>query len=456
FEQNQDVLETYIECNIITRTQSVGDVWIEWVYELDLDHEVFLVDGNPLFPLNNMPDSPELFLECVGLDSYGHRSYSLSTPGKHRYNWKSPPPKVDDSVIDDYNARQPVPSHSKMTIVDLLQAPASAGSRESARIGLYEVLVGEIMQAWEIGHYVRLLEAVPDRTEIPRELLPLGLKLIKVSVARMVFSYEKADEYLVLPELEDLRIESSPAAELEEFSWLAPDICMQIVTHLDDERNAKKVVLGLVDQIILRRQSGNFAYGILFSFFHAIVVQVDPNNEFKSTTTLQFLPNFHSTSPSTPGILAVARLGYHCFTAPKTNGVPSTLPSHHFLNQVPLEVLEHIAANLDPADLESFRAVTPLFEPATDALLRYAYVENYRLLNVVRASPVVFERSESPDVIIHLFKAFSAIVPSDGTFVPELRVGNRARGAFSFSFPFAGETRKVAYEVVKHDSVDSD
>ncbi|KAJ7672112.1 hypothetical protein B0H17DRAFT_989058 [Mycena rosella] len=435
FEENKDVLETYQDANIITQTQSVADIMIEWVYEIDLDHEVFLIDGNPLFALKNMP-GPDLFLQCIGVDSYGHRSYSPSTPDEHKYNWKSPPPEVEDRVIAEYDARQSTPPHSKLTIAELLDAPASVGSCEAARIGLYEVVIGKMMQAWGVGHYVRLLEAVPDRSEIPSELLPLGLNMVEVAVGRMAFSKGK----------------SFAAAELKEFSWLALDICIRIVTHLDEERNVKKAVLGLVDEVISRRQSGSVAYGILFSFFHCIVLQVDRNNEFKSTTTLQFLPDFHSTSPSTPGIVAVARLGYHCFTAPKANGVANTLPSSHFLNQVPLDVLEHIATNLDPADLESFRAVTPLFEPVTDALLRYAYIGDYRLLNVVQASPIS-EQSGRSKKLIDVSNTFSAIVPSDGTFVPELRVGHS--GELFFSFKFGDGTRKVPYEVVKPESVDS-
>jgi hypothetical protein len=42
FENNKDHLETYMDCNIITETRPLGDIMIEWVYEMDLDHEVFL------------------------------------------------------------------------------------------------------------------------------------------------------------------------------------------------------------------------------------------------------------------------------------------------------------------------------------------------------------------------------------------------------------------------------
>ncbi|KAJ7496598.1 hypothetical protein FB451DRAFT_198888 [Mycena latifolia] len=279
--------------------------------------------------------------------------------------------------------------------------------------------------------------------------------MVKAVVGRMIFRKVEMSELhgdsspLPPPSL------PPPAVDL----WLAPDIYMRTTTHLDDEPNMKKAVLDLVDEIILKRQSGCITYGILFSFFHCLVVRVDPDNGFKSTATLQFLPDFHGTpsDPATPGIIAIARLAYHCYTAVMGRDVANTLPPNHFLNEVPLDVLEHIAEKLDPADLRSFRSATPLFEPATDALLRYPYVGDYRLLNIGQALPVPpkISRSRSgSDVII--FKTFSAVVPSNGEFVPELPVGiyGGPSQAF-FSIPCGEVRREIPYGEVEPNT-DSD
>ncbi|KAJ7125400.1 hypothetical protein C8R44DRAFT_137896 [Mycena epipterygia] len=390
---------------------------IEWVYEIDLDHEVFLVDSNPLFALNNMPDSEDLFLEYLGVDSYGHRGYSPSTPEKHRYNWKSAPPHITDNVIEDFTARQPNPDHSAVSITELLGTTASdIGTCEAARIELYEFIIGKMMGAWHAGHDIRLLEALPDRTHISSRLISLGVGMVEAAVGRMVFGK---------------KVKCLPASDTEsEFSWLAPDICLRITTHLDDERNTKKATLDIVDEVALHREAGSVKYGILFSFFHCVIVKVDPDNKFKSTATLQFLPSFYTDFHSTAGITAIARLAYHCLTTVKINGVVNTLLPNHFLSQVPLDVLEHIARNLDPRDLESLRLVSPLFESAADALLRYPYIENYRLLNVVPS-----QREKVGPLVP---KVYSAVIPSQGLYVLELVVGAHGPGLQTFDIPVGG------------------
>ncbi|KAJ6534032.1 hypothetical protein DFH09DRAFT_1284295 [Mycena vulgaris] len=396
-----------------------------------------------------MPGSQELFVECIGKDSYGHRAYSPLAPSKHRYNWKSAPPKVDDHVVNDYDARQLTSDRSRLAIAELLDTTASVHNCEAARIGLYEVIVSEMMTSSRIGHDIRHLEAVADRAEISSELASVGVSMIDLAIGRMAFSkaIESAPTGLAgrMAFINALRKrpKAFSATQLE-FSWLAPDICLRITTHLDDERNMKKALLDLVDEVILRRKLGRFTYGIVFSFFHCIIVRVDAKNSFTSTALLQFLPDFYATSPSTDGIIAIARLGYYCYTAAMTSRVVNnTLPPNHFLNKVPLDVLEHIAANLDPADLQSFRSVTPLFEPATDTLLRYPSFGYYRLLHVAEASANQARRK--PDVLTT--KAFSAVIPSSRTFVPELLVRPCHSGSSYFSVPFGEKTRRVEYDV---------
>ncbi|KAJ6534030.1 hypothetical protein DFH09DRAFT_932424, partial [Mycena vulgaris] len=285
FEHNKHDLEPDDKIDMITRTQPCNDgVMIEWTYEIDLDHGVFLgnnfspstVDGNPLFALNNMPGSQELFLECIGIDSYGHRAYSPSTPSKHRYNWKSTPPKVDDRVVNDYDARQLTSDRSKLAIAELLDTTASVHNCEAARIGLYEVIVSEMMTSSRIGHDIRHLEAVADRAEISSELASVGVSMVDVAIGRMVFSEAARSFPSAWLDINALRKRPRTFSPTQlEFSWLAPDICMRITTHLDDERNMKKSVLDLVDEVILRRKPGIITYGIIFSFFHCIVVRVD-------------------------------------------------------------------------------------------------------------------------------------------------------------------------------------
>lgn len=54
-------------------------------------------------------------------------------------------------------------------------------------------------------------------------------------------------------------------------------------------------------------------YGVAFSIFHCVVVHINTQNgfTFKHSNALQFLPSFYADTPSTPGITALAHLGYH-------------------------------------------------------------------------------------------------------------------------------------------------
>ncbi|KAJ7252429.1 hypothetical protein B0H12DRAFT_619633 [Mycena haematopus] len=398
----------------ITEEQPLNDIMIQWVYELDLDHEVFLVDANPLFPLNNMPPSPELFVEWIVFDSYGHRSYAPSTPEEHIYNWKAAPPAVDDCVIEEYAARQPNPkNHSS---ISELIGTASVDNCETVRIALHEAMMG----AWRFGHHIRVLETVSERADISKDLLSIGEDLIRAAVGPMLFSKDPTYTLYV----KDLA-----------FSWLATDICLRITTHLDDERTLKNSILDLVDEVALHRRPGIMTYGILFSFFHCVIVRIDLNGEFKSTAALQFLPSFYATSPSTPGITALGRLAYHCLDTAASGAVDN----HHFLYRlgVPVEVLELIATRLAPCDIQRLCEAIPFFEPAAGPILRFPHIENYCLTEVLEDEEKVNGSSLTR-------KAFSTRVKH--VLGPVLVVGSYSESSFSVSFGEAG-ARKVNWKV---------
>jgi hypothetical protein len=74
----------------VTDEQPVNDLFIEWVYELDLDNLVFHIDTFPVFRLDHIPPH-DLFVKAIGFDHYGHRAFTEDTPEEYRYNWSAPP-----------------------------------------------------------------------------------------------------------------------------------------------------------------------------------------------------------------------------------------------------------------------------------------------------------------------------------------------------------------------------
>ncbi|KAJ7113144.1 hypothetical protein C8R44DRAFT_741473 [Mycena epipterygia] len=268
-----------------------------------------------------MPDSPELFVESVGFNSYGHRACTPSTPKQHIYNWMSARPVVKDDAIERYAVDQ---QHPKLIVEDLL------------------VIIGQMIQTWTVGYLLPRLEALPDRSHIYDELLCIGVDMVTAAFCV------------------DL------ALAVADFIHIKNVICRRITTHLDDERDRKENTLELADEIV-RSRSPDVHYGILFSFFHCVIVKVYPDGNFDSTLALQFVPSFYTASPSTPGITAIARLAYHSTTTiADTDDPPNLLPVEHILNQVPKDV-----------------SIVPGFKGAADAILLYPHIRDYRLIEAI-------------------------------------------------------------------------
>nr|GAT58384.1 predicted protein [Mycena chlorophos] len=145
---------------------------VSWIYEIDLDHEVFLVDNFPLFSLKNMPQTEDLFCRCIGFNHYGHRSYKTFTPMKCRYNWTALPPAGPQQTIAAYDAL-----NLPVVDIDALLGVACNAVRpgwESARIALYEVLVGRKMQSGAFGQAIHTLETATSSAAIPEVLIAWG------------------------------------------------------------------------------------------------------------------------------------------------------------------------------------------------------------------------------------------------------------------------------------------
>ncbi|KAK7057778.1 polymerase II transcription elongation factor [Favolaschia claudopus] len=381
----------------ITKVQPTNDIMIEWVYEIDLDHEVFLVDCSPLFSLKNMPPSSESFVDWIDFDSYGHRSYHNITPREYRYNWTVAPPTVDDAVIDHYTTRYP-DGEFHSSVSGLFDTTAtSPSSCFAVRTALYEVLIARMMQTSEVGRGVRVLETIADRADIPQTLFAIGVGMIQVTIGHMLFSKTP----------KPIGLSGDPST----FSWLSPDICLRITTHLDDERHMKKSVFELVEELTVNRKHNIVVFGILFSFFHCVIVRVDVNNGFKTTAPLQFLPSFHAVSPSTPGITVVAALAYHCLeNSPLTNAPPCIQPNH-FLHDVPLDILELIAKLLAPADLQNLCAAVPVSKAAAQSTLRYPHIEERLLLSVVEnVKPQQAKKAKKKLRSLNLSKTFCTTI----------------------------------------------
>jgi hypothetical protein len=369
---------------------------VEWTYEIDLDHLVFLVDCQPMFRLDNMPPD-DVFLNGISFDHFGHGSFHEHMPVEYRYNWHAPPPPPLPRSLVAYNS---CPNHSSTSSVhELLRIPMTLSSIERARTALAELLVAESMTKHDVGHFVRVLESAPNRDHIPERMLMLALSLANFSIG------------LPIPS----RYGSSYSPTWD-FIWIRKDVCLRITTHLDDEDNLQASVGDLVHLINTTQDKVGTVYGVACSIFHCAIVRVDKDvqgTSFAHTPGLQLLPSFYATKISTPGIEALSRLGcqtsgaefltaiakpyYHQHTTQHTTYKWSPI-TRSVAAKVPVEVWTNVGRFIArPEDLASLASISPLAMSAAADLARYPWVMGVRLVDAVGSVSLIPETEETAD-----------------------------------------------------------
>ena len=220
--------------NYVSDKQPENDLFIEWVYEIDLDNLVFHVDSQPILCLDNMP--PEnIFLESISFDHFGHRALSEYAPIQSRYDWRALPPIPSPESLVAYDSCHIRSSTS--SVHDLLNVPEELSSIERVRTTFTELLVTRRMTEHVVGHYVSVLENAPDRDHIPHSVLELALFLVKFSVGPPICS------------LDLYPCSDWPYKNEGDFIWIRKDACLRITTHLDDEDNLRASIGDLVHHI---------------------------------------------------------------------------------------------------------------------------------------------------------------------------------------------------------------
>jgi hypothetical protein len=228
---------------VLTDKQPVldGFIDIDWIYEIDLDNLVFHIDSQPIFHLDNMPPD-KVFLKAISFDHFGHRAYHKYTPIQFCYDWHAPPPPPPPPPpLDSLIAYNSCPNRSSTSsIYELLDIPMALSSLERARTALVGLLVTQCMATISVGHYIRVLESVPDHDHISQSMLKLALLLVKFAVGPPIPSL------LFIPN------------ETWDFIWIREDVCLHITTHLDDKDNLHASIGDLVPLVQHRTKRAPF------------------------------------------------------------------------------------------------------------------------------------------------------------------------------------------------------
>ncbi|KAG2357538.1 hypothetical protein BDR07DRAFT_1297459 [Suillus spraguei] len=282
-----------------------------WIYEIDLDHNVFHIVDMPFFSLECLPDD-KAFIQYITdndfsedsaiedhiyQDHYGHTACSLRCPPEYKYK-KPTPPIVDNSDLVTYQLL--MCTGSQVALSDMLALSDILSEGEHVRVTLLEVMIGQSMYDSAVGKELYAMELSSDHNQITDNQWSIACFM-----ASFAFIPQMFDDYTCV---------MHPRLERREFTWVREDTIVCMVTHLYNERCLQESVSCLIDEISKRKDNPGHYFGIAFSVFHCAVVKVVKDAHtmiFSHMSPLQFLPSFHAHSPSTPGITALARLGHH-------------------------------------------------------------------------------------------------------------------------------------------------
>ncbi|OAX35934.1 hypothetical protein K503DRAFT_867925 [Rhizopogon vinicolor AM-OR11-026] len=350
-------------------------------YEVDLDRKIFYIDGIPFFTLECLP-SDEVFLKCLSEDHYRNVACAVGCPPEHMY--KRPAlPVVDDSEFATYHSL--VSTGTDVALSDLLGISDVLSPCEHIRASLLQTMIGQCMvKKDEVGG-----------GEIRKTVVPTMHQFGLVSNHNQLTD----QEWSLLPTSRLFRRYS---------------MVIHLATHLDDERCLLTSISRLIDEILEQKDNPGEYFGIAFSIFHCAIVKVVKDTDattFSHMGVLQFLPSFFADSPSTPGITALARLGYRidsalfaramqvfCVTNPKTKGrhteakEPLTEDAKDALPKtsssvLPPELWREIAFHLRLHDLFAFGLASKLCRGIASILLRYPHIYGYRLVGFPKEQP---------------------------------------------------------------------
>ncbi|KAG2143599.1 hypothetical protein DEU56DRAFT_243096 [Suillus clintonianus] len=390
--------------------------WL-WYYEIDLDRNIFHIEGFPFFTLECLPDD-EVFIqsvtgclpddetyttESVSADHYGHTACALQCPPEHKYK-KPAPPTVDNSELATYQSLRC--TGSQVALSDLLAISDILCQNEHARVSLLEIMVGQCMRNSDVGRELYEIELVNDHKQLTDIQWSIAFFMASITFVPQMFG--------------DMMCVYHREPKRKEFTWVREDTVVCIATYLNDESCLQASVSRLINAISQQKDNPGFYFGIAFSVFHCVVVKVVKDAHtmtFSHTDALQFLPSFYTETPSTPGITALARLGHRIepalfkrilevskhlwrlsilktLPAPGADG-SHDVPPNIIYPPLPLELWLEIARYLPRFDLITFGLISKLCREAALVLLRYPHVFGYRLVAVPKIPQYLRERHRS-------------------------------------------------------------
>ncbi len=334
--------ESYEDCDISERLDifdswngNYRKVWLEHVYEINLDAGVFCYQCCPAFHLANMPPENIFLRICLGREDRDHSEEELEneppfspdvatlyhlTPEEYEFNiadiW---PPTISDDDLLSYEPRcAAIVSMAEMQ--DMLNLRTRLSAAEDLCLYLLRDCTVLIAQH-HLNELYNIIALAHTWTSVYTDQYSrgAGTALFLACMSLLPFTtfcgprYPEKQEYLK-------KLVKEAMNKLGCCWFPRRHICYTLGTHLLDDRNARYHVNSVVDHIVsvATPDTPNIIYGVVFSVFHCIVLRVDvaAGGTFKQTEVLDFLPPCFEDSypwgviPPTPGMILMTRLGH--------------------------------------------------------------------------------------------------------------------------------------------------
>ncbi|KAJ3804293.1 hypothetical protein F5876DRAFT_83410 [Lentinula aff. lateritia] len=370
---------------------SMAGFRVDYIYEIDLEHHIFCIDGEPLFDTRNMPHGDE-FLLYLGTDLYDRICFSKTTPERHRF--KLPPPAtVDCDILDTYDG------YNVQCIPDphtLLRLPVNLRPVEQTRIRIMQIFIASLMLSMcnQEGFGIR---AVLSHSVL--NIIPTKLRIICEMFSNALLY---AEEWRYSDSVYEDCHSTQP------WRWiLEEELCLLVVPRLDSESLLRAAIVELVQAVTsyfgteINSESaatGTSFHGVIMSLYHISVVRFEVVNSRENiqfrvehSPYMRFLPEDHCCRQDTPGITALSRLGqilhentlrHKLFTKNAAYHKAAARNTSKF-GEIPLEIAHNIAQHLPPYYLRFFATISPACAGAAFEFLLHPHFRDGSLANTM-------------------------------------------------------------------------
>ncbi|KAH7905669.1 hypothetical protein BJ138DRAFT_735856 [Hygrophoropsis aurantiaca] len=228
-----------------------------YVYEIDFDRNVFHINQVPFFSLDNLPPHGTLD-DLVVYDLFFN---DACHDPKYRFESVQPPAFGEAALhtyhqlLDDSDGKG-----GDVSYIDILGLLEHRTEREQVRLHLLQLIAGSSMVMAKQS--IREFRLVAGKDELSDQAWQDAFAVGSAAFAPPIFF--SVDEPNGQP----------PPPKRGNVCWIRRDIFIHITPHLSDKNYMQAAISRVVEEVLKQDNKGK-VFGVLFSFIHCVIVQID-------------------------------------------------------------------------------------------------------------------------------------------------------------------------------------